>query len=59
VTLLVCAAQPKRIHGRYLTAPELREYVVSYVKMFKVSARATAVKSSLLSVPSRSILNPP
>ena len=27
--------EPKRIHGRHLTAPELKEYIKAYAKMFK------------------------
>lgn len=44
---LMCRDQPKRMQGRELTAPELRQYVISYVKMFKSGSKFPEAKTML------------
>ncbi|CAN0014164.1 unnamed protein product, partial [Choristocarpus tenellus] len=39
--------EPKRIRGRFLTAPELRNYVASYVKLFQDGAKFPAATTLL------------
>lgn len=39
--------EPKRIHGRHLTAPELRTYIAAYVKLFHDGATFPEAKTLL------------
>jgi hypothetical protein len=43
----VDVCQPKRIHKRDLTAPELREYLVTYVRLFQSGDRFPEAKTML------------
>ncbi|CAN0405470.1 unnamed protein product, partial [Hapterophycus canaliculatus] len=39
--------EPKRINGRFLTAPELRNYASAYVELFHNGAHFPAARSLL------------
>lgn len=39
--------EPKRVNGRYLTAPELRNYASAYVELFHNGAHFPAARSLL------------